>query len=160
MVEEEKVAPEVSARPQDDEVCSTFDASFYFLKVIVPCHQRYNSELKDDENDSGWRNSYAPNEGYQNFGEGNYKKQKSVDYERRRSSLRRNSSILTEEDFKKQAYGMLRKQKNPNPNFCDKVGFAIYIILRVYIPVSAIVSSRDFRVQELKSLNLRPRQIK
>ena len=120
-------------------LCSIPLFVLHYLCIILLLHFLIFKEA-DDHGGEGWRNSYAPNEGYQNFGEGNQKKKKSVDYERRRSSLRRNSSILTEEDFKKQAYGMLRKQKNPNPNFSDKVGFAIYRILRVYVPVSSIVS--------------------
>ena len=94
-----------------------------------------SSEILGSGNDSGPRNSFAPNDGYQYFDP-----EVAMNYERRRSSLRRNSSLVTDADFKNQAYGMLRKRKSPKPNFSDKMLYNVYRLTKVYIPISSIVS--------------------
>ena len=93
----------------------------------------------------GWRNSFAPNDGYQHFDE--VEKQIS-NIERRRSSARRQSSLVTEQEFKNQAYGMLRTQKNPKPNFTDRALHKIYKTAKLYIPMSTIVSTSEILISE------------
>ena len=93
--------------------------------------------VKVEGADGGWRNSFAPNDGYQHFDE--VEKQMS-NIDRRRSSARRQSSLVTEQEFKNQAYGMLRTQKNPKPNLTDRALHKIYQTAKLYIPMSTIVS--------------------
>jgi len=87
------------------------------------------------EQNYGPRNSFAPNDGYQYFED-----EMAMNYERRRSSLRRNSSLVTDQDFKNQAYGMLRKRKNPRPNLSDRMLYKMFRLTKIYLPISSLVS--------------------
>ena len=51
-----------------------------------------------------------------------------------------NTTGVTDDTYREQAYGMLRKRKNPKPNICDRVMFEFYTKLGVYLPITAFVS--------------------
>ena len=51
-----------------------------------------------------------------------------------------NTTGVTDETYREQAYGMLRKRKNPKPNIMDRIMFECYTKLGVYLPITAFVS--------------------
>merc|ERR1712106_693099 len=61
---------------------------------------------------------------------------------------------VTDDTYREQAYGMLRKRKNPKPNICDRIMFEFYTKLGVYIPVTAFFAIFDFAVDWRNSFQL------
>jgi len=51
-----------------------------------------------------------------------------------------NTKGITDEAYREQAYGMLRKRKNPKPNGMDKLMFEAYTRIGIYLPITAFVS--------------------
>ena len=93
---------------------------------------------ENDENEvSGPRNSFAPNDGYVPAG------RKNFTLSNRRSSSRlsrRNSSRISLNMFNNFSYGMLRHMRNPEPTFMDTVMYKVWRKVGLYLPLTGFVS--------------------
>ena len=80
-----------------------------------------------------WQNTFAPNDSFVYI-----TNMHPEEMEKRSRSV--NTKGITDEAYREQAYGMLRKRKNPKPNSMDKLMFEAYTRIGVYLPITAFVS--------------------
>ena len=87
---------------------------------------------EEEEDDLGFRNSFAPNDGY-------------VTHTRAERSERRKSSHISMEQYNDVAHMLLKNRKNPVPSFMDRLMFKIYKLATFYLPITALVR-KSFRL--------------